>query len=83
LENRGTFVGQRGTIGFFSSEASHWKKRGTIGSKRGTMGSQCGTMGSQRGTMVRWMRKIKTYFQCRFVPNFKRYFYYKCRPCII
>jgi len=26
--------------------------------------------------------KTETYFQCRFVPNFKCYFYYKYEPCI-
>ena len=26
--------------------------------------------------------KQKHIFQCRFVPNFKQYFYYKYRPCI-
>jgi len=46
--NRGTIEGQCGTLGCFSYEASHWKKRGT--------------MGSQRCTMVRWQRITKTYF---------------------
>jgi oligoribonuclease (3'-5' exoribonuclease) len=35
--------------------------------------------------VARWCagsEKQKRIFGCRFVPNFKRYFYYKYRPCI-
>ncbi|KEH24945.1 hypothetical protein MTR_6g011090 [Medicago truncatula] len=51
-ENRGTFAGQRGTIGWFRFWVCRWKNRGKIQEERGTMEEERGTMQEIRASIV-------------------------------